>query len=494
MKNKSNKISLFFSRWWYSFRNGWNNFWSSKDLLKKTLFTLLLLAIYVTATTIKSPFIKIANNTLIDEDSFLSTLNLIGGGGLRSFSLVALGISPFINASLIMSVLQSRIFPPFYKLTQSGPLGRRKLNIITRILTLIIAFPQAILLSQSLASGDNPFISIVPAYADAEGSKAWLNTTKFFFLPMILVAGSLFSLFIAETVTNKGVGNGTSLIIFIGIAFSLPSQFKNAISYFISDTNSSELFIGIIKFLAYLFSFLALIFIVALVYNSERHVPIQQTGVGRSRNIHEMGRLPIKLNPGGIMPIIFASMVVSFPIMIVRLIPDGNLGKAWVNENLQFTKPLGLSLMVVITFFFSFLFGIQQSKLDRISEDFAKNSTFIPGLQPGEQTEDYLFGIIIRLSAFSGIYLVILSIVQYLQIILLAWPQVISFGGTSIMIFVSVALETIQQYQARRKTTRLSRQKQLSLQVSEQIKRNKEAYATGKKVKENNNSGEGLLW
>ncbi|QBF34544.1 preprotein translocase subunit SecY [Mycoplasmopsis phocirhinis] len=494
MKQFFSNIGYSMSKVWYKLSRWWKSFWEHKTLTKKLLFTLSFLAIYVIMTTIGAPFVRINQADLINQDTFFNTLNLIGGGGLRNFSLVALGISPFINASLIMSLLQTRLFPAIHKLSQSGPQGRRKLNVITRVLTLFIAFPQAILLSQSLGSGENPFIEILPVF----GSSSLIATT-YFIVPMILIGGSLFSLFIAEQITDKGIGNGTSLIIFTGMAFALPNQFRQATAFFVGDSSSSSLFIGSLKFVGYVFVFAITIFIVALVYNSERHIPIQQTGAGRSRNVNEMGKLPIKLNPGGIMPIIFSTMILSFPLMIARILPTGNPAKAWINEYMQFTSPLGLSLLVVITFFFSYLMGIQQSKIDKISEDFAKNSTFIPGIQPGEQTEDYLFGVVLRLSTFSAFYLIILASFQYLQIIVLKWPAAIAFGGTSIMILVSVAIETIGQFKARLKTTHFAKQKQLSRQVSEQI--NYENVYTehgpnldnkNKKIKKTN--GDGLLW
>ncbi|WP_029608714.1 preprotein translocase subunit SecY [Mycoplasma simbae] len=491
MKNFFTNLGYNISKSWYKLSHWLRSFWENKDVTKKTLFTLGFLAIYVIMTTIGAPFVKIKAQDLIEEDTFFNTLNLIGGGGLRNFSLVALGISPFINASLIMSLLQTRLFPAIHKLSQSGPQGRRKLNIITRVLTLVIAFPQAILLSQSLGSGENPFIEILPVYGPNS-----LQVTTYLIVPMILIAGSLFSLFIAEQITDRGIGNGTSLIIFTGMAFALPNQFKQATVFFVSQDSSSSLFIGSLKFIAYIFIFALTLFVVGLIYNSERHIPIQQTGAGRSRNVKEMGKLPIKLNPGGIMPIIFSTMVISFPIMIARILPTGNPAKAWINEYMQFTSPLGLSLLVVITFFFSYLMGIQQSKIDKISEDFAKNSTFIPGIQPGEQTEDYLFATVLRLSTFSAFYLVLLASFQYLQILLLSWPAVISFGGTSIMILVSVALETIGQFKARLKTTKLAKQKQLSRQISDQIVYENlyTEHGPDKKTTNKNTNGDGLLW
>lgn len=479
VKKFFSNLNFYFSRFIFKFRNGWKRFWETKEITKKLLYTIFLLSIYLVATTIIAPFVKISNSSVIEKDTFLNTLNLVGGGGLKNFSLMALGLGPFINASLIMSLLQTRLFPPIQKLSQSGPQGRRKINIITRILTLIIAFPQAILLAASLKSGNNPFIVIQKVGNLSE------NLIAYFILPMILIAGSLFALFVAEEITNKGLGNGTSLIIFVGIAFQLPAQFRNAFDTFIDINNKNTIFIGSLKFLTYLFAYLLVLFVIAFIYNSERHIPIQQIGVGRSKNVTEMGKLPIKVNPGGIMPIIFASMLLSFPLMIARILPDSK-AKDWINEYLSFNHWFGLSLLVIVTFFFSFVMGIQQSRVDKIAEDFTKNSTFIPGIRPGEETEDYLIGVVLRLSAFSGFWLIILASIQSLQIMTGILGPEIAFGGTGMMIIVSVSLETIQQFQARLKTNKLAKQKRLSLSAFSSIESDNK--------KNNIKKGDGLLW
>ncbi|WP_027334989.1 preprotein translocase subunit SecY [Mycoplasmopsis felifaucium] len=491
MKN----IGLQMRQFFYNFGRKWKDFWATKEITKKILFTLLLLAIYLVCTTIQSPFVKITTPDFIQQDNFLNTLNLIGGGGLKQFSLVALGISPFINASLIMSLLQTKIFPPIHKLSQSGPQGRKTINIITRILTLIIAFPQAFMLTKALTSGDNPFITI-----DPHGFNT--NFVVYFMLPMILIAGSLFSLFIAEQITNKGIGNGTSLIILVGIAFQLPNQFGTAWKSYVNESGQSAVIIGVLKFLTYLFVYGALLLVIVVVNQAERHIPIQQIGAGRSKSVEEMGKLPIKLNPGGVMPMIFASMFISFPILIARILPKSNTGAIWILKNMQFDQPLGLSLLVVFTFFFSFIIGLQQSRVDKIAEDFSKNSTFIPGIQPGEQTEDYLVGIVMRLSAFSAFYLVLLVSFQYLMVIFLHVPVAMSFGGTGMMIIVSAALETIDQFKARLKSSQLSKQKRISRMVSESIAESKAdsnvygfAEIDKKSVNINDSKNEdGLLW
>lgn len=465
--------SLGLSKLFYKLKNKWVNFWSTKEIIKKTLFTVFLLIVYVIGTTITSPFVKLNLGRSITEDSFLNTLNLIGGGGLNQFSVFALGISPFINASLIMMILQSKLVPPIHKLSQSGPQGRRKINIITRALTLVIAYPQSLFLTSTLSSGGptSSFITIIPGNLS-------VGSITYFFLPMILVSASLFVLFIGEQITDKGVGNGTSLIIFAGITARLPNQFSSAFRILVGDLQNDGTFVGIIHFITYILIYLALVMVIAIVYNAERHVPIQQIGAGRSRNIKEMGKLPIKLNPGGIMPVIFSMLVLSFPSLIANLIPGTNAAKDWINLNLQFTQPLGLTLLVFVTFVFALLMGLQQSRVDRIAEDFAKNSTFIPGVRPGEETQDYLVGIVFRLSIFSGFYLVILVSMQYIQIMTGILDQSIAFGGTGLVILVSVSLETIGQMAARKKSTKLAKAKRVS----------RSNFKVGKK------NGDGLLW
>lgn len=468
-------LSFAISRLIYKARNKWVDFWSTKDIAKKIFYTLFLLIFYIIGTTITAPYIKLNTGESLESNSFLNTLNLVGGGGLSQFSIFALGISPFINASLIMMVLQSRICPPIYKLSQSGPQGRRKINIITRFITVLIAYPQAIFLTKSLSAGKNPFITF---YANSNFSEGVL---VYFLVPMILVSASLFALFISEQITNKGIGNGTSLIIFTGIVMRLPNQFKSAFNIFIGDLSKGGDVIGIVYFIFYLFVYFATIMIIAIVYSSERHIPIQQIGAGRSKSIKEMGKMPIKLNPAGIMPVIFAMMVLSFPTMIANILPDDNASKQWINLNLQFTQPIGFSLLLIITFVFSLIMGIQQSRVDKVAEDFAKNSTFIPGVRPGEETQDYLIAIVFRLSIFSGIYLVILASMQFAQIMTGALQPSIAFGGTGLMILVSVALETISQLQARKKTTKLAKAKRNTISS---------IYSKSKKYKKN----EGLLW
>ncbi|OYD27160.1 protein translocase subunit secY/sec61 alpha [Mycoplasma testudineum] len=450
-------FSLFFAEKFFHLKKWFVNFWSEKIITKKVILTLFLISIFVIAGTITAPFVILNPANNLDNIPFFSVLNLVGGGGLRQFSIMSLGIQPFITASLVMTILQSRLFPPLHRLSKSGPLGRRKINIITRALSILVAYPQSLVLTQTLTR-NNGIVTFAP------GQGTIVNI--YVLLPLMLTGGAMFAVFLGETITDKGVGNGTSLLIFAGIASGLPTQFQNAYNT-ILGIDQGSIFTGVLSFIIYLVAYLLLLFIMTLVNLGERKIPIQQVGAGLSRNEAEMGSLPIKVNPAGIMPVIFANIVLSFPQLISGLLdPNTSVVRNWIENNFTFTSPIGLSALIIITFIFSIFMGLQQSKVDRITEDFGKNGTFIPGLRPGEETEDYLIDVVLRLSLFSAFYLSIIVGMQYVMIIAGVPPQV-AFGGTGMMILVSVSLETLDQISARRKTTNLSRTSKKTRQASE---------------------------
>lgn len=449
-------------------RNTWNEWWKNHDLFKKILFTLFIITLFLAAGTLTIPGVNLANPDRLTQGDFFGILNLVGGGGLRQFSIVALGIGPFISSSLVMMILQTKAFPAIHRLSQSGPQGRIKINFITYGATFVFAVIQALLITQALINPRQGFgIRFSPELTQMlgeNGTKAY----QYFILPMILVSGSFFTLFLSEQITNKGVGNGTSLIIFVGIASALIPTFKHAFEFYMPSAAQNNIVLQeVINYCVYILAYLLTIFIVVIFTIAERHIPIQQVGAGLSKNEKELSYLPIKANPAGLMSIIFAMMILSVPTMIANM-TDPNTSKyyQWVYANLQFTQPLGFFLFVIITFGLTILLGIQQSKIDKISEDFAKSSTFIPGIRPGEQTENYLLNVVLRLSFFSSGYLIILGILQFVQQ-MFGMPASIAFGGTSIIILVSTAYETVQQIKARYKSQELARKRRMIRELKE---------------------------
>ncbi len=448
-KRIGTSISLFFSRIFLFFQKHLVDNFKDKVLTKKIIFTLMMMSFFVIIGSITVPGVKIVEGENIDPNNFFGILNTIGGGGLRRFSLVSLGISPFISASIIMTFAQTKLFPPIYRLSQSGPAGRVKINYITRTLTFLIAIIQAMVLTQSLQTGTIGFVELSPEF-----NQGWF---VYLVLPLVMVAGSFLSLFISEQITNKGVGNGTSLLILTGTIISLPPIFTAAFEQMIpAGAAGTELLTGIVYFILYILAFILVMYLINIVYQAERKIPIQHIGSGRSRSVKELSYLPLKINAAGVMPVIFGMLITSFPLMIINFIAgfldETYLTIVWFQKNFLLTAPIGLLIFSVSVFIFTIIMGLQQSRIDKMVEDFNRNSTYIPGIRPGEQTEDYLTSIVMRLSIFSAFYLTVLASIEYIMQISGVNPT-ITFGGTSLMIIVSVSIETMEQIRVRYKTS-----------------------------------------
>ena len=420
----------------------------SKPLLTKILYTLLLILIFRIAASITTPGVHVKDNFANDSSSFLGIMDMMGGGTLRNFSIVALGISPYITASIIMTLLQSEVFPPIYRLARSGPAGKRKINIITRILTLFFAIVTAITFLQQFSNSQMSLIELMPQFETP--------LYKYFVLPIILVGGSMFVLFLGEQITNKGVGNGTSLIIFSGIVVKLPSMFANAYTEITGVADAGSIFVGVMNFAVYIGIFLLLLYIVTWVFKAERHIPIQQTGAGMTMDRKQMSKLPIKLNPAGVMPIIFALTIITLPLQIVQFLDHQNEGRIWIEKNLRLTQPWGLGFMIALLFLFSVAMSFMTFNPVTIADNFKKSGTFIPGIRPGKETEDYLTSVVVRLSIFSGFYLSVVTSIKYIEQLIGLSPS-ITFGGTTIIILVSVAIQTIDQLKARDTTNKITK-------------------------------------
>lgn len=440
---------------------------TSKKLLMKVLYTLLLLLFFRVLASITVPGITVTDayrHNAATGSSFLGIMDLMGGGGIRTFSIVALGLGPYINASFVMQFLTSEAFPPLHRLTKSGPGGKRKINIITRCLNFAFAVPQAYGFIFTLS--DN--LTYTAGY-----EVYWF---KYIVLPAILVAGSFFALFLGEQITNKGIGNGTSLIIFSGIAVNLPSQAKETWAELVTGNKGNSTFIGVLNLVIYVGVLLAVLYAITYFYLAERRIPIQQTGSGLQIDRNQMNHLPIKLNPAGVMPIIFALTVSVMPYQFSSFADHQNETRIWIANNMQLTQPIGLSMFIGLTFLFTISMSYLTINPATVADNFKKSGTFIPGVRPGEETEKYLWGILLRLSVFSSIYLSLIAAMQYIeQIIGLSNRMTIS--GTSLIIIVSVAIETINQLKARDKTHKFAK-----------------ARIEAVSSKESDNVEKGLLW
>lgn len=404
-------------------------------IAKRLLITLAFVLLFRWGIMITIPGAEITG-TEFDTGSFIGIMNTLGGGGLTRFSIFALGVSPYITASIIIQLLSSDVIPYLSRLNKQGEKGRIKSEKITRILSIFISILQSFAIILALES--TGYLSL----------GVYNNFSGMMILTMIMVSGSMISLWIADQITISGVGNGTSIIIVVGIVARIPAIISSQFAFFIgTSTTSEQILIGIVNFIFYLLFTFGLIWLIAFFETSERRLPIQQTGQGLNLINDKQTYLPIKINPAGVIPIIFASAIMSLPGTIAQFF-NGTKGANWVINNFSLTSPFGITFYSIMMFVFSMFYAhININSID-MSENFQKSSTFIIGVKPGRETEKYISKTVTRLSIIGGIELTILAILPYL-LTFIGIPKQAAVGGTSMIILVSVAIDTWEQINAR---------------------------------------------
>ena len=400
------------------------NAWKIPELKKKILYTLLLLFIYRLGAAI--PVVGVNKEVIasaVESYSILGYLDMFSGGQLSNFTIFAMGITPYINASIIMNLLTVAI-PPLERMAKDGEDGQKKIAKITRYVSIALAFVQSVGIVLGL------------------GSQAVIDTswTNYVTIGIILTAGSAFTIWLGERITEKGVGNGISLIIFVGIVSRLPWSVINISQSILDGT--------LVPWVAPVAIIFMLVVVVGVVFvdTGERRVPIQYAKrvVGRKMYGGQSTHIPIKVNSSGVLPIIFASTLLALPSMIAQFWPNSGFTQWW-NANLGVgTWPYMLIYALFIVFFTYFYATISFNPID-ISKNIQQNGGFIPGIRPGKPTSDYLARISKRLTLFGALFLAVLATVPSL---LTNWMSLGAFAPTSVMIAVSVALETSKQLES----------------------------------------------
>ena len=392
----------------------------NKDLRKRILFTLVSLAIFIIGTNVRIPGTKGVTNDL----GFLELLNVIGGGALKNSSIFALGVMPYISASIVIQLLQMDIIPYFSDLAKEGYAGRRKLNRITRYIGIIVALIQGIALAIGLL-----------------GTGA--NTIEYIRIGVILTAGTAFLLWLGDQVSQKGIGNGLSLIIMAGIVVSIPYMMVEAFKTFV--LGNGNLFIGIISFLVYVAIYLAIVVGVVFISESERRIPIQYANKTTSSYGAKQTYIPFKVNAANVIPVIFASAIITIPQVLARFITNEGYVK-FVNNYMNYNTPVGLTIYLLLIVIFSYVYTILQFKPEEISKNLQQNGGYIPGVRPGIETKKYITKVLLRITTFGTLFLVVIAA---LPILFQNYSNVnntnISIGGTGLLIVVGVALETYKQ-------------------------------------------------
>jgi len=411
-----------------------------EELKKRILYTLGIIVIYRIGTFVVLPGVDPAYLGALQQqasDGILGLLNMFSGGAFSQASIFALGIMPYISASIVMQ-LMGMMVPYFQKMQREGESGRRKMNQYTRLLTIGITIPQAYAYLTNLGNMV-PAEGITPFDGGAPGLFFWISSI------VILTAGTLFVMWLGERITEKGIGNGISMIIMIGIIAQLPfALFAEFISR-MEETGGG----GLVVFAIQLLVLLAVILLCILLVQGTRRIPVQYAKriVGNKQYGGVRQYLPMKVNSAGVMPIIFAQAIMFIPITLAGFAGDGSgafvraltdWGGFWYN--LMF----GLIIIMFTYFYTAVTMNPQQ-----ISDDLKKNGGFIPGVKPGRQTAEFIDGVISRIVLPGSIFL---AFVAVLPAIIMQFGVTMQFaqfyGGTSLLIMVGVVLDTLQQIES----------------------------------------------
>lgn len=415
----------------------------SKELRERIIFTLGILLVFKFGTTLTVPGVTRQLIEFNDGDIF-SLMNILGGNSLSQFSLFALGISPYITSSIIIQLLSMmEILPKLTDLSKQGEKGRKKLDNATRYLTLLLASVQAFGIIK-LMVGNN---LITPSIGTE------FSAFDYAYITVVLVAGSMFVMWLADRITSKGIGNGVSMMIAAGIVSTIPSQFKGAYRELVNLAgNNFDLVSGFIQYGGYVLAYLVFIVFVVFIEKSVRKIPLQHSqNTTTPGDIHH---LPIKLNPAGVIPVIFASSFMMAVVTVASMFGTDNISAMNVtrifNMSAQFNGVYwGFMIYIFLIIVFTFFWSNMQLDPKKLSENLAVSSSYIPGIRQGKETERYLSKVINRVASVGAIALALIAALPIALTILFDLPNSIAFGGTSLIIVVGVAIETYDQIKSK---------------------------------------------
>lgn len=395
---------------------------SNKDLRARILFTLGILFIFALGNSITIP----GMNVITGDIGFLELFNAMSGGGLKQFSIFALGVMPYITASIIIQILQMDIIPYFKELKEMGEEGRRKIAKITRYSGLVIAFIQGFFYPMMfLGKTQEPMM--------------------YFKIAIILTAGTAFLLWLGDEITNKGIGNGVSLIIMAGIVNTLPSMFVTAFQSLIPNANNEVL--AWAKFIIFVLLYIFIVVGVIFVEQAERRIPIQYSNRSSSSYGGQQTFLPLKLNSANVMPVIIASVIMGIPSILAYFIKNAKV-ISFLNNYLSTSKPVGFVIYVLLIVAFTYIYTFLTINPEELSKNLNKNGGYIPGIRPGSETKKYISKILGRITFMGAFFIALLASIPTIFTALTGLPETVKLGGTSMLIAVGVLLETYKQLES----------------------------------------------
>lgn len=404
-----------------------------KTVRNKIFFTIFIIFVFRVGTHITVPGINAKSLEQISDLPFLNMLNLVSGNAMRNFSVFSMGVSPYITASIIVQLLQMDILPKFVEWGKQGEVGRRKLNQATRYISLVLAFIQSIGITAGFSALSSVALVSTP------------NVKTYILIGVLLTTGSMIVTWLGEQITDKGYGNGVSMIIFAGIISSIPNAVYTIYEDFFVNIKSGEFINSCIYVSVLIVAVLAIVFFTTFVQQAEYKIPIQYTKLAQGAMTSSY--LPLKVNPAGVIPVIFASSITTIPSTIIPLLQHGK-SIPWLNtlqSLLNFQTLTGMLVYALLIILFSFFYTFVQVNPEKTAENLQKNSAYIPRVRPGRETEQYLSSLLKKLATVGSIFLAFISLAPILAQQLMSLSSSIALGGTSLLILISTGIEGMKQ-------------------------------------------------
>lgn len=410
---------------------------ASRDIRRRLLYTLFAFAIFRLGSHIPVPGVNASALQNLSSSGILGLLNTFGGGALQRYSIFALGVSPYITSSIVVQLLQMDLLPRFTEWAKQGEVGRRKLNQATSYLTVILGFVQALGISISFNQLSQLNLITNP------GLQRYLT------IALILVAGTMFLVWLGEQITRNGIGNGMSMIIFAGIVAEVPKDFWRLFNTYILNTEGDALQRNLLIAAGVIIFLFIAIAVVVLMERGQRRIPIHHAR--KVSGAKHTAHLPLKINSAGVIPVIFATSFITTPQTIMAFFATSDPGSVlqfFMNLfNLQ--HPYGIAFYTVLLIAFTFFYALIQVNPEKVSENLQKQSAYIPGVRPGADTEAFLTRVINHLSGVGAVYLAVIAVLPILVGYFTNLPTNLALTGTSLLIVVGVGIETSKQIEGR---------------------------------------------
>ena len=403
------------------------------ELRRKVVFTLGILFVFRLGAGIVIPYIDTSAITSAATSSgIFGFMNMLGGGTLEKFSLFSLGVSPYITSSIIIELLSMDFVPALTQWNKEGNTGKKKKDKVTRVLTLALAIIQGGSLTYAFDKG----------YSILASSSIW----TYVYVVVVMAAGSMFTMWLGDQITIKGVGNGTSLLIFTGIVANLPNSFISSFKSMVTFGSTYKTATSLAWYILFVLVYLAIVVFVVFEEGAIRKIPIiYATNTQTVMHTKESTNLPIKINSSSVIPVIFAASVLAAPRTIISFMKSTSTTQM-IDNILNYQKPIGFVLYIVMIILFTFFYSNLQIDAKKISEDLKKSGGAIPGVRTGDDTKKYIGTVLNRVTVVGSLFLAIIASIPIIapEIWKMTSNNALSLGGTGLIIVTGVALETVR--------------------------------------------------